>query len=68
MTLLELRREIVKEGGIAAWDAFGKSAGTSHKYLTKLAYNVTGEYWPSWRMAKRLIAADPRLTIDEILP
>lgn len=61
MNLLQLK----ESAGIEGLAALAKVAGTNQKYLSQCAH---GHRKPSPRLAKKLAAADRRLTLAELRP
>lgn len=58
-------RDLYEKEGFDALKALAKSAGTDPQYLRQCATNWRGKR-PSPDLARRLIAADPRLTWEDM--
>ncbi len=58
--------EVYESGGRKALAALAKAAGTDTTYLYQLATGWRGKR-PSPDLCKRLIAADPRLSYEDLL-
>lgn len=57
--------DIYQEGGFAALRRLAEAAGTDPQYLRQCATGWRGKQ-PSPKLARRLIAAEPRLTLDAL--
>lgn len=57
--------DIYQEGGFAALRRLAEATGSDPQYLWQCATRWRGKQ-PSLRLARALIAADPRLTLDAI--
>jgi hypothetical protein len=58
-------RDIYQEGGFSALKRLAEASGADAQYLRQCATGWRGRQ-PSPRLAKRLIAADPRLSLEAL--